>query len=119
MMDASHSPDTLFLVAEADFRFFEADDMSPEEWASAVVWENFVERTARPKAQASSSASGSRSNPCGKPEKIPRHSGFGFFATGRKVHEDGLHIPQEIQDTVTICNEADRCRCIWGRVVFR
>ena len=33
MLDKRHAPDTFFIVAEADHRFYKEDCLPPEEWA--------------------------------------------------------------------------------------
>ena len=111
MMDAAHSPDTLFIVAEADFRFYKADDMSPAEWANEVLKEKVIEASAHSKAPPSAPSSSARGHPYDKkPHRFPRAEGGGFVAGGQKVDEDDFEISQELQDTVTVCNEADRLR---------
>ena len=81
MMDASHMPDTLFIVAEADFRFYEADDMSPEEWAEEVVNYEIIKRTTTSKAPPSKPSSSARPHPYNKnSQRFPRAEGGGFVA---------------------------------------
>ena len=117
MMDAAHSPDTLFMVAEADFRFYEADDMSPKECADEIMKDNLVKGTTSSKAPPSAPSSSTRAHPYEqKPHRFPRAGGGGFVAGGQKVDEDEFEISQELQDTVTVCNEADRFRL--GSVCF-
>ena len=37
MLDPRHCEDTLFLVFESDFRFYERDDLPPEKWLPLAV----------------------------------------------------------------------------------
>ena len=41
MMDGRHAPDTFFIVAEADHRFYEADCIPPREWLAFASREHF------------------------------------------------------------------------------
>ena len=103
MMDASHMPDTLFIVAEADFRFYKVDDMTPEEWAEYVVGNIYQSATCSAKAMA-------RPQPYPQRKRMPRPTGSGFHGAVQKVAEDEIQFSQELQDTITVCNEADRLR---------
>ena len=110
MMDISFPPDTLFIVAEADFRFYEADDMTPVEWASAVRAHEQAISVARPKSRPASSKKGRSAPyaPLPRPEEVALGS---CFAPAQRPSRESS-FPQEIQDTVTVCNEADRPRTI-------
>ena len=108
MMDSAHASDTLFLVAEADFRYYQADDMKPDEWCEAVQSAEMMKKSARPKAGARSSSSQSHPNASSSSSRYPRPEKDGILAGAQKVSEDSIKISQELIDTVTVCNEADR-----------
>ena len=109
MMDPAHAPDTLFLVAEADFRYYEADDMTPEEWCNVVHHADVLKKTATAKAAAWSSPSQSHPRSSSSSSGYTRPEKNGILAGGQwKIENDPMEISQEIIDTVTVCNEADR-----------
>ena len=109
MMNPAHASDTLFLVAEADFRYYEADDMTPEEWCNVVHNADVVKKTATAKAAAWSSPSQSHPSASSSSSRYPRPEKNGILAGGQwKIENDPMEISQEIIDTVTVCNEADR-----------
>ena len=107
MMDTAHASDTLFLVAEADFRYYQADDMKPAEWSEIIQSTNLTRKTAKAKSASRDFTRHSHSDDlsftkCSRPEKD------GFVAGGQKGAGENMNISQELIDTVTICNEADR-----------
>ena len=110
MMDPSFPPDTLFIVAEADFRFYEADDMTPLEWAGVVRSYEEAISVATPKSKPASSQNPPSAPVAPFPRPASTSTGSCFVPAQRPSRESSF--PQEIQDTVTVCNAADRPRFI-------
>ena len=116
MTDGKHPGDTLFIVAEADFRFYQADDMAPEAWAQVLVQAEAENAAAVSKSPPTQSRT-PRDGPYGrvyKKSKQPRRESRGFVEPGREGISGGRSTDgaQEVQDLVTLCNAASRCRLL-------
>ena len=109
MMNPVHASDTLFLVAEADFRYYEADDMTPDEWCDVVHDADVVTTTANATAAPWSSSGQFHPSASSSSSRYARPEKNGILAGGQwSIENDPMAISQEVIDTVTVCNEADR-----------
>ena len=115
MMDTAHASDTLFLVAEADFRYYEADDMKPAEWKDIVQNTHLTQKTAKAKSASRGFTRDSHSEDLSF-TRSSRPGKDGFLGGGQKVAGEDMKISQELIDTVTICNEADRRDAEWNNI---
>ena len=115
MMDKQLPPDTLFIVAEADFRFYEADDMTPEEWATVtaqhVARESSSAQGSQPQDTTRKRGRGALSGTDGgatQKQQAPQSS-RGFSQVQRPASGQAtLEAPQDLQNLVAICNRAAR-----------
>ena len=116
MRDKRLPPDTLFIVAEADFRFYEADDMSPLKWASVVSKheEEMARQGQSDESQMMSPRDALRPQPYAKSKATQAGqrplSAKGFTQPQRPASGDAATLDPslDLQNLVSICTRATR-----------
>ena len=117
MMDNRHAEDTLFLFCESDFRFYEAHDVSLDEWLAATLAAGDATEPLAGRAGASSSSTDplgiglAPAEPLaggGQARKAPAKRRLGVWeASGRQLASE-MDFTEDVKNVVRICNDAMR-----------